>query len=61
MLCSGSVHCKGVAGAFWVSADSMGVSGELKGWGWARLNVGFNTEFAEEGRVGRVGGDHKEL
>jgi hypothetical protein len=54
VLCFGSVHCKGIAGAFCVSADSAGLSDEMRGSGWAGLKVVIfeaeEAEFTERGK-----------
>jgi hypothetical protein len=43
MLCFESADSTGVMGVFWGSADSVGLSGEVSGHGWAEWKVSFNT------------------
>ena len=70
MLCFESADSTGVMGVFWGSADSVGLSGEVSGHGWAEWKVSFNTptgsgqapdgESLEKGkrRVDDVGDEH---
>jgi hypothetical protein len=40
---------------FFESADSMGLTGEMNGYGWAGLKVDFNAEHSERTKNGERG------